>query len=96
MTNYFVSRHPGAKAWAENEALNIDCYLQHIQIEQVTAGDCVFGSLPVNLVAELNAKGVRYFHLTLPLTAALRGQEITAAQMKKLGAGIQEYQVKKV
>lgn len=58
-------------------------------------GDKVLGSLPVNLVAELNEKGARYFHLTLPLSPELRGQEISAQLMRELGAKLEEYFVTK-
>ena len=96
MTTYFVTRHPGAKAWAEEAGINIDICLEHLQINQLKTGDKVLGTLPVNLVAELNAKGVRYFHLTLPMPAELRGREITKDIMKQLGAKLEEYSVKKI
>ncbi len=95
MTTYLVTRHPGAKAWVESEGIKVDYYLDHLEIDQVKKGDRILGSLPVNLVAELNAKGIRYFHITLPLPPELRGQEITSEIMKKLGAKMEEYKVEK-
>lgn len=56
----------------------------------------LLGTLPINLVAELNTKGVRYFHLTLLLPPELRGREITQEIMKKLGAKMQEYKAIKI
>ncbi len=97
MTTYFVSRHSGAKEWAENEGFKIDVMLTHLDdIDSLNEGDCVLGSLPVNLVADLNKRGVRYFHLTLSLTEKQRGREISAQLMRELGARLEEYQVRKM
>lgn len=96
MTSYFVTRHIGAKEWAESEGIEIDYIVDHLEIEQLKAGDRVLGSLPVNLVAELNAKSVRYWHLTLPLSQEMRGREISAEIMRQLGAKLEEFQVKKI
>jgi len=47
-------------------------------------------------VAELNAMGVRYFHLVLPLTAELRGQALSAQTMQQLGARLEAYEVRRI
>ncbi len=96
MTIYFVTRHPGAKDWAESEGIKVDACLEHLEMDLVKSGDSVLGTLPINLVAELNAKGIRYYHLTLSMPPELRGQEITKEIMKKLGAKMQEYKVLKM
>ena len=91
MTTYFVTRHTGAKQWATEQGIDVDYLVDHLNIEDLRAGDTVLGSLPVNLVAELNEKGVRYFHLSLPLSEQLRGKEISAELMRELGAKLEEY-----
>ncbi|MDC9728534.1 MAG: CRISPR-associated protein Csx16 [Methyloprofundus sp.] len=96
MTTYFVTRHTGAKQWAIEQGIDVDFLVEHLNIEGILEGDIVLGSLPVNLVAELNAKGARYFHLSLQLSAALRGTEISAELMRELGAKLEEYSVKKI
>jgi len=96
MTTYFVSRHTGAMVWAKNEAIKVDVQLEHLEINNLKAGDIVLGSLPVNLVAELNKMGVRYFHLSLPLPADLRGKEISAEMMRDLGARLDEFKVSQI
>ena len=96
MTTYFVARHSGAKQWAIEQGIDIDILVDHLNIGEIQTGDTVLGSLPVNLVAELNAKGARYFHLSLPLSEALRGKEISAELMRELGAKLEEYSVKKI
>lgn len=50
------------------------------------AGDNILGTLPINLVAEVNARGGHYFHLTLELPADARGKELTADDMRHYGA----------
>lgn len=96
MTTYFVTRHAGAKQWASEQGINVDAVVDHLNIEAMQAGDTVLGSLPVNLVAELNAKGARYFHLSLPLSEALRGKEISAELMRELGAKLEEFEARKI
>jgi len=91
MTTYFVTRHTGAKQWAIEQGIDVDILVDHLNIEDIQTDDTVLGSLPVNLVAELNAKGARYFHLSLPLSEALRGKEISAELMRELGAKLEEY-----
>ena len=96
MTTYFISRHPGAIAWAESQGFHVDQQLAHFEVNVVNAGDSILGTLPVNLIAEVNQRGGRYFHLTLELPAQLRGQELTAEMMQQYGARLEEYTVQKV
>lgn len=96
MTTYFVTRHAGAKQWATEQGICIDFVVDHLNIDDIQTGDQVLGSLPVNLVAELNEKGARYFHLTLPLSEQLRGTEISAELMRELGAKLEEFTVQKI
>ena len=43
MTTWFITRHPGARDWAEREALKIDRYCAHLDPQDVQAGDTAFG-----------------------------------------------------
>ena len=91
MTTYFISRHPGAAAWAEAEGFHVDERLAHFDVNSVQPGDRVLGTLPINLVAEVNARGGTYFHLTLELPAEARGKELTADDMRNFGARLEGY-----
>lgn len=95
MTTYFISRHPGAVAWAESEGFHVDERLAHFDVQIVKPGDRILGTLPINLVAEVNLRGGRYFHLTLELPAEARGKELTAADMRTYGARLEEYSAQK-
>jgi CRISPR-associated protein Csx16 len=93
MTTYFITRHPGAKQWALEEGLDVDRQLDHLDTQLVQPGDIVMGSLPVNLAAEVCARGGRYLHLTLELSAAWRGKELDADAMRRFGARAEEFTV---
>jgi CRISPR-associated protein Csx16 len=93
MTAYFVTRHPGARTWAAEKGLAIERVLAHLDPSIIAPGDRVIGSLPVNLAAEVCARGGRYLHLTLDLPPGLRGRELSAEQMRAFGARVEEYEV---
>jgi CRISPR-associated protein Csx16 len=96
MKTFLVTRHDGAVEWAQEQGLKIDQKLEHLEIAQVREGDCVIGSLPVNLAAEVCKRGGRYLHLSLDLPPELRGQELNAEQMRRSNARIEEYLVQRV
>lgn len=96
MTTFFVTRHPGAAAWAREQGLSVDRAVAHLDPTEVQAGDVVIGTLPVNLAADVCARGGRYLHLSLDLPAEWRGRELSAADMAACGARIEEYRVQRV
>ena len=90
MTAYFVTRHPGAREWAEGEGIRVDYVVDHLDVGQVRPGDVVIGSLPVNLAAQVCSRGGRYLHLCLELPRDIRGRELSAEEMRQLGAWLEE------
>lgn len=96
MTTFFVSRHPGATAWAARQGLAVDVAVAHLDVEEIQPGDVVVGTLPVNLAAAVCARGGRYFNLSLSLPQAARGRELTARELDAFGACLEEYTVHKV
>ena len=94
MTTWFVTRHPGAVAWAQRRGLAVDRQLAHPAPEQIAPGDTVIGTLPVNLVARVCASGGRYLHLSLDLPAEARGRELTADELERYGARLEAYVAK--
>ena len=97
MTVYLVSRHQGAIDWIDHMGYGYDEHLTHLQdYTALSAGDTVVGSLPINIVADLNALGVTYQHLSLYIPENLRGVELSAEQLSTLNAEIETYQVKRL
>jgi CRISPR-associated protein Csx16 len=64
-------------------------------MDAVRAGDTVIGSLPVNLAAEVCARGGIYRHLSLQLSAHDRGRELSAAELEEYEATLETYFVEK-
>ncbi|SDU13511.1 putative CRISPR-associated protein, VVA1548 family [Pseudomonas pohangensis] len=96
MTTWFVSRHQGACNWLAEQGHMVDRLVAHLELAQLQAGDTVYGSLPVHMVAELGLRGVRYMHLILELPASARGQELTAEDMRRYGARLVCFEVQEV
>jgi CRISPR-associated protein Csx16 len=93
MTTYFITRHPGARDWAARQGFAIDRQAGHLDIGLIRPGDRVLGTLPVHLAAAVCARGARYFHLTLDLPAECRGRELTAEDLRRFGARLEEFRV---
>ena len=93
LTTIFVTRHAGAREWASRQGIQVDRVADHLEPAELQPGDTVIGTLPVNLAAEVRARGARYLHLVLPLPTDCRGKELTAADMVRLGAHVREFRV---
>lgn len=96
MTTYFITRHPGAADWAARQGLRVDQRLAHLDPDIVQPGDLVIGTLPVNLAAQVCARGGRFFNLSLTLPAEARGRELSADDLQAYGARLEEYRVQRV
>ena len=95
MTTYFITRHEGAVAWARRRGIEAE-HTEHLDVETIEPGDCVLGTLPVSVVAEVCARGGRYFHLEINTPPEHRGSELTPRDMDSFGAELLEYEAKRV
>lgn len=93
MSTWFISRHRGALEWASRQGLHIDRFATHLDTNEVQRGDTVIGNLPVNLAAAICRSEARYLHLSVEVTADLRGKDLSADQLQSLGARLEEYKV---
>lgn len=96
MTVYFISRHPGALAWAREQRLAIDEVLMHLDGALIGAGDTVIGTLPVGRAAEVCAAGASFISLSLELPSSARGRELSATELRRYGARLERYHILRV
>ena len=93
MPTWFISRHPGAKDWAEEQGLRIDLHLTHLDPSRIHRGDTVIGTLPVHLAAAVCSRGARFFNLSLDLPAHWRGRELNTGELRQCNARLEAFQV---
>lgn len=95
MSTFFVTRHPGARAWAKEQGFTVDTmhFIENFAPDMVNDGDMVIGTLPVHLIAQVCRKGARYQHLSMEIPPELRGMELDLAQMAACNARLEEYDV---
>ncbi len=95
MATYFVTRHSGAVEWARRQGIEAKL-ITHLDPAQIEEGDTVLGTLPIQIVAEINERGARYLHLEIALPAEQRGVQLSADDMDRLGAKLIEYEARRV
>ena len=96
MTIWFVSRHPGALAWARQNGIAFDRHVAHLNTRKIAAGDTVIGSLPVNLAAEVCTRGAAYGNLSLRVAEQDRGRELSAEELQSYNATMEHYEIRKL
>ena len=96
MTTFFVTRHPGAIAWAARQGIAVDRQVAHLGPADIQPGDTVIGTLPVNLAAQVCARGARFFNLSLDVPAEARGRELSADDLERFGARLEAYDVQAI
>lgn len=90
--DYLVTRHKGALEWLRQKVGAEAVYLPHLEdVRMLNPGDTVYGTLPVNRIAEICTLRAHYFHLLVDIPAHLRGKELTSDQLDQLGARLVEF-----
>lgn len=95
MTAYLVTGHAGALEWAARQGIEAT-HVPHLDPTAIRAGDVVIGTLPVHLIAEINARGARYLHLVMDLPKEARQRNLTADEMEAFGARLEEYEATEI
>lgn len=96
MTTYFITRHLDSLTWAKDNHIHFDKHLTHLDtLDELKSGDTVIGTLPINMVYQINQLGVRYLHLSLNIPKDLRGMELNTEQLKACNITLEEYHVYK-
>lgn len=97
MTAYFITRHTGALSWAEANQVQYDEHLLHLHdLSFLKSGDVIIGTLPINIVYQINQMGVRYIHLSLEIPPKLRGIELNVEQLNECKATLEAFEVIKL
>ncbi|HIF9493542.1 TPA: CRISPR-associated protein Csx16 [Photobacterium damselae] len=97
MAMYFISRHPAALEWVNTQNIKIDHWLEHLlDLSLFVSGDIVLGTLPIQLVAALNQKGVQYGHFSLTVPPQWRGSELNLEQVLQCQPEITYFHVEQV
>ncbi|MBP8053740.1 MAG: CRISPR-associated protein Csx16 [Burkholderiaceae bacterium] len=92
---YFVTRHRGAVTWAAEGGVKArKVLMENFDVAVVQPGDIVMGTLPVHLAARVNARGGHYWHLAMEIPPELRGEELSADDMRACHARLEEFAVK--
>lgn len=92
---YFVSRHEGAIAWIRSrKEWHVDCFVPHLDVSVLQAGDVVLGTLPVHLAAEVCGLGAEFYFLEMPQTEARCGTEYSAEEMSAAGCRLRRFDVR--
>lgn len=103
--NIIVTRHGGATEWIRSQVRDpIALTLAHIdstawqRLRQLAAGRPVnvFGVLPLYWLLRLESQGMRCWALDVEMPADRRGTEITAVELRSLGARLRRVRVRSV
>jgi CRISPR-associated protein Csx16 len=90
--HYLITRHSGALEWMQQKIHCPYVHWPHLHSANLLkSGDTVVGTLPINIIADLNLRGVYYLHLQVELPEHLRGCELTVEELTALGAELVEY-----
>ena len=82
MSNFFiVSRHPATIRWLQKNLPVVDGIFAELPVQELQAGDCIYGNLTAHLIAQICESGCRYFHVRLKLPLELRGKELDDQQL---------------
>lgn len=93
MSTILVTRHPGAIQWIHDSGIKVDSHRDHLDTNEINKGDVVIGILPVNLAAEVCARGGQYLHICMELPRVARGKELSSDQMAEFNATLQPFTV---
>lgn len=96
MTTWFISRHQGAIDWIKRQNIQIDRFIEHINVEEIQADDTVIGTLPIHLAAEVCIKGAKFYFLSVNVEENQRGTELTYEQLVKQGCSLQQFYIEKL
>ncbi|ASM77891.1 CRISPR-associated protein [Vitreoscilla filiformis] len=92
-----ITRHPGAVQWVRHllSPTAVES-LPHLHTQDIDPNVSYYGVFPLNLAAAICAAGAECWALTLDMPPELRGQELSAEQLRALNATLVRYDVQRV
>ena len=90
---WVVTRHPGAAEWVQARLGQSVCVTPHLHADAIEPGAYYYGVFPLNLAAAICRAGAECWAIAMDVPPALRGQELSAAQLDALGARLVRYAV---
>lgn len=93
MTIYFISRHVGARDWAEPLGMVVDRWVDHLNLAILGPGGLVLGALQVHLATWVYQRSARHVHLAIDLARCDRGRELTAEDLRLRSARLEGYDI---
>jgi len=100
VTTWFVSRHERAHYWLKHQIkqrhveVAVDHWLTHLDPAEILPGDVVIGTLPMNVVLDLQQRGARHVALVMDVPEWARGQELSATEMSAFDARLIDVEVR--
>ncbi len=93
-TLWVVTRHAGAAEWVQARLGQPVRVTPHLHADAIEPGARYHGVFPLNLAAAICRAGAECWSIALDVPPALRGQELSAAQLDALGAQLRRYEVR--
>ena len=98
--NFIITRHSGAVEWMREEYpslfhrhTEICSHLSKSHLEDLSSQDRVIGIIPIHLGEKICSKGADLVLIQVHVPPELRGEELTAQDMRRLGASLRRYVV---
>lgn len=88
-----VTRHPGAAEWVQARLGQSVAVMAHLEIAQIQPATAYYGVFPLHLAEAICRAGSSCWAIRVEVPAALRGQELSAAELDRLQARLVRYVV---
>ncbi|MDH2998912.1 CRISPR-associated protein [Pasteurellaceae bacterium LFhippo2] len=96
MAVWFISRHQGAIDWIQQQGIQIDRFEAHLDVADIQACDTVIGTLPIHLASQVCEKGAKFYFLSVNVTQAQRGTELSADELNAQNCAIQPFYIQQL
>ena len=89
-SRWIISRHPATIEWLTQTWGPFDHVVATLPLADIQPGDCLYGNISAHLIAAVNCRGGRYFHVSLNVPRRWRGRELSMPELALLRPQLQE------